>query len=189
MAPIPEETTLGQAPVINQDVSLGAKLGDQSTIAVDKTAGQSDFSLGLQNTLLQDPSLDMNPLSAAPPSVPMFSPNPPAVDTDPETMFNHIDLAQIDDDKKRENCMIDMITTNMEATCHIYDEPEASFFTLATSQDRKRAARQFYSLLVLRKQKIIEVEQEEPLGDIKIRKNVNFDQGKVLVAVGGGDDE
>ena len=149
-----------------------------------------DASISLPNASAQQnpedqnlSSLNANPLSVS--AAPLSPAIPPENIPTPQEMFAHIDLRKIDDDKKRDTVMLDMIEANMDATrsLHDQDKPEASFFTLSTDQDRKRAARQFYSLLVLRKQKIIEVEQEGHCEDIKIRRNVNFEDGRKLVKI------
>ena len=59
----------------------------------------------------------------------------------------------------------------IEADMGRLENDDAGFFDISNGQDRKRAARQFYSLLVLRKTKIIEVEQNGPCEDIRISKN------------------
>lgn len=150
--------------------------------AAGQLAGQQPELLDPNNTnLTANATMNLDLTNAQP-----ISPNPLPIDT--AQMFEHIDLRKIDDDKKRDICMLDMIEANMEATSlhnssRDDDGPEASFFTLSTNQDRKRAARQFYSLLVLRKQKIVTLDQSGHCEDIKIKQNVNFDQGRKLVKI------
>ena len=88
--------------------------------------------------------------------------------------------------------MIDMIEANIEFDKREKqgkeqnsgeEEPCASFALLSKGKNKKRAARQFYSLLVLRKNKIIEVSQEGHCADVKITKNENFANGREMVKI------
>jgi len=120
------------------------------------------------------------PASVAPPSVapPSAHPlSPAAPEKSLEESFAHINFKHLDDDKKRDSCMMDLISADMERQ----NVDDASFFNISHAQDRKRAARQFYSLLVLRKQKIIEVTQNGPCEDISITKNENWVNARDLL--------
>jgi len=141
------------------------------------------------NISLNDQSLN-NPPSAPISPTDLPSPNDPVSDI--SKIFDHIDLQQIDDDRKRDICMIDMIEANIEFDKREKqgkeensgeEEPCASFALLSKGKNKKRAARQFYSLLVLRKNKIIEVSQEGHCADVKITKNENFANGREMVKI------
>lgn len=118
------------------------------------------------------------PESVPPPSNQPFSPNAPP-EKSLEEAFAHINFRHLDDDKKRHMCMVNLISADMDRQ----NADDAGFFNISHGQDRKRAARQFYSILVLRKQKIIEVQQNGPCEDFTITKNENWHDAQELLAV------
>jgi cohesin complex subunit SCC1 len=128
----------------------------------------------------------LHPPTPAPPSV---RPEPEPEDEDNEDIFMDIpsvpDGSMLGNDKepteaeaeemeerrwnKRSQQMIHIIERQLQRT------EQASFKDLISRNNRKQVASKFYTLLVLKKQQAIDVEQTGPYGDILISRGPTFE--------------
>merc|ERR1711976_145093 len=181
--PAPEQSTINEnhnPPEAKRsrlnEISNPLELTDNINMPPPPPAPEDSHSIHLSKHL-ENTHLDPeNPMSIAPMSV-----NPIGQDNEPKSLeetFSHISFKDLGDDKKRDGCMMKLVEAGMGRE----NTEDAGFFDISDGQDRKRAARQFYSLLVLRKQKIIEVQQNAPLEDIRVFKGNTWDRAEELLA-------
>merc|ERR1712150_290040 len=180
--PVPEQSTINEND--NPPEAKRSRLNDISNpleltdnINMPPPPVPEDNSIHLNSKNLENTHLEPeNPMSIAPMSVnPIENEN-----NEPKSLeetFSHISFKDLDDDKKRDGCMMKLIEADMGRE----NTEDAGFFDISNGQDRKRAARQFYSLLVLRKQKIIEVEQSGTCEDIRIFKGEQWGNSEGLL--------
>lgn len=161
--PMEKRARVMEPPPVDLSVSVHAQMNEMSV-----SLQQSEASA------LAPPSVAqtfIDPMSVAP-----VSPKPVEEMQDAETSFASINFKHFDDDKKRDPTMVKLIKAQTDI-----NDNKASFFDISAGQNRKRAARQFYSLLVLRKNKIIEMIQENPTDDVEITKGENFQNSAKLL--------
>lgn len=174
---VAEQSTLQKTNMEDEPMEKRARVANepnaepQIELSVSVNAPVENMSASINN-MTAEPTIGMpeqfdgiNPVSPKPMET-----------KDAETSFTTINFKHLDDDKKRDPTMVKLI----EAQLNINDN-KASFFDISAGQNRKRAARQFYSLLVLRKNKIIDIVQENPVDDLELMKGENFKNSAKLL--------
>jgi len=124
------------------------------------------------------PPPSVGPASCGPPSVGPCSVGPPSV---PPPACTFDDLEQEQDQAMPENAVEEeqRWSKRTQQMQHMFEKAftfsdTLSFKEMAYNSNRKQACSRFYTLLVLKKHRAIETEQNEPFGDILIKEGPNF---------------
>ncbi|KAK7092150.1 hypothetical protein V1264_009746 [Littorina saxatilis] len=124
------------------------------------------------------PNLDLdNPPSVAPFSVPPPSNAPPSVGPNMAPAFEDLeDLEAMPENEEQDEKRLTKRTQQMQSTLRsaFTFSQDLSFKDMTRNHNRKQAASRFYTLLVLKKHQVVEVDQSEAFGDIIISEGPHF---------------
>ena len=90
-----------------------ARMGDESSLQQLETTPVPPVAEMQSLEMTNIPPQSVGPPSVAPQSVQPFSP-PPQEPKSLEESFAHIDMKDLDDDKKRDACMMELISVSIE---------------------------------------------------------------------------